>query len=415
MTTIVKATMIATVALSLLSATSCRKQETASIPPPPKARIATVDLQALFKAYYKTTEAQKEINVERAVLQKENNDRLVLIRKLEAELSELKKSIEDPSISTVKAELYKNYNAKYQEGVQMDRERREALQASNKQLTERMVQRMKDLFEEIRTQLVIYAKAENYDYVSSDTLLSSQDTFLAYTGDAAYATDITDIMLNFINKDAPADFQSPKKSQPAASPSSTSSSERIAASPHPTLRIAKVDMVKLVSMYYKNVEDAKLMEEEREAIKKNDEEHQTVIRSIEARIEESQKQLDNATTDASLRNSLLQAIKRDQQGVEAQERRRAEFLQRRNDAAKETKRKRIQPLVEEIRKIVIERCKADGFDYVADRIPDASSTDGALLISTAPTPDGLGAMTDITDIILKEINKNAPAGFKPSH
>lgn len=415
MTTIAKATVIATAALSLLSATSCRKQPTASFPPPSKAKIATVDMQKLFTGYYKTTEVQKEINVERAVIQKENNDRIVRIRELETELKKLKIPLEDPSITTEKAELYKNYDAKFQEGVQMDRERREALQVSNLQLNERVVQRMKDIFQEFRTQLVIYAQTENYDYVSSDSPLSSHETLLAYTGDGGNATDITAIMLNIINKDAPADFQQPEGSKAAGTPASTSNSERNAASPPPTLRIAKVDMAKLVSMYYKNAENKKLMEEETEAIKKKDEEHQAVIRTIEARIQESQKQLDSATTDESLRNSLLQVIKRDQQEVEAQERERTEYSKRRNEALQEVTRKRTQPIVEEIRKIVIEQCKADGFDYVADRIPEASTSDGSFLLSTFPMPDSLGAMTDVTDIMLQEINKNAPAGFKPSH
>ena len=147
MTTIAKATIIITAAaLSLLSASSCRKQQTASIPPPPKARIATLDMQKLFTAYYKTTEAQKEINEERATIQKENNDRLTSIRAVETEMHELKKKTEEPSITIEKAEYYKEYHAKYQEGVQMDRERRESLQGRNQQLNERMVQRMKDNF-----------------------------------------------------------------------------------------------------------------------------------------------------------------------------------------------------------------------------------------------------------------------------
>ena len=180
MTTIAKATIIITAAaLSLLSASSCRKQQTASIPPPPKARIATVDMQKLFTAYYKTTEAQKEINEERATIQKENNDRLTSIRAVETEMHELKKKTEEPSAKQNARELYTNYNAKYQEGVQMDRERRESLQGRNQQLKDRMVQRMKDIFEDIRTQLVKYAKTENYDYVSSDSPLSSHESLLA--------------------------------------------------------------------------------------------------------------------------------------------------------------------------------------------------------------------------------------------
>jgi len=40
-----------------------------------KLNIATVDMQELFKQYYRTNEAQKQINVERARIQKDNNER----------------------------------------------------------------------------------------------------------------------------------------------------------------------------------------------------------------------------------------------------------------------------------------------------------------------------------------------------
>ena len=63
-----------------------------------KLNIATVDMQELFKEYHRTNEAQKQINVERARIQKENNERLARIRQLENELQTLKKQLEDPSI-----------------------------------------------------------------------------------------------------------------------------------------------------------------------------------------------------------------------------------------------------------------------------------------------------------------------------
>ena len=40
-----------------------------------KLNIATVDMQELFKHYYHTNEAQKQINVERARINKETNER----------------------------------------------------------------------------------------------------------------------------------------------------------------------------------------------------------------------------------------------------------------------------------------------------------------------------------------------------
>ena len=169
-----------------------------------KLNIATVDMQELFKQYYRTNEAQKQINVERARIQKDNNERLSRIRDLEEELGNLRKQLEDPAINDSKKQtLFKDWQMKQQEGIALDRERREFLQRRNQALNEKMVQRMKGILEEIRKLVEEQAKVGNYDYVFDKSGLStSQVPFLLYTKDA---TDITAGLLKDLNKDAPAD------------------------------------------------------------------------------------------------------------------------------------------------------------------------------------------------------------------
>ena len=90
-----------------------------------------------------------------------------------------------------------------QEGIALDRERREFLQRRNQALNEKMVQRMKGILEEIRKLVEEQAKVDNYDYVFDKSGLStSQVPFLLYTKDA---TDITAGLLKDLNKDAPAE------------------------------------------------------------------------------------------------------------------------------------------------------------------------------------------------------------------
>ena len=168
-----------------------------------KLNIATVDMQELFKQYYRTNEAQKQINVERARIQKENNERLARIRELEEKLGKLRKELEDPAINDSKKQaLFKDWQAQQQEGIALDRERREFLQRRNQALNEKMVQRMKGILEEIRKLVEEKAKIDNFDYVFDKSGLStSQVPFLLYTKDA---TDITTGLLKTLNKDAPA-------------------------------------------------------------------------------------------------------------------------------------------------------------------------------------------------------------------
>ena len=168
-----------------------------------KLKIATVDMQTLFKQYHRTNEAQKEINVERAKIQQNNNERLETIRSLVDELQGLRKQLDDPSISDKKKQdLFKNFQMKTQEGVALDRERREFLQRRNTALNEKMVQKMRGILEEIRKLVEDRAKSDDYDYVFDKSGLStSQVPFLLYTKDA---TDITGGLLGQLNKDAPA-------------------------------------------------------------------------------------------------------------------------------------------------------------------------------------------------------------------
>lgn len=182
-----------------------------------KLKIATVDMQQLFKEYHRTNEAQKEINVERARIQKDNNDRLAHIRELDTELQEMRKQLEDPSISESKKQsTFNEWNIKQQEGIALDRERREFLQRRNQSLNEKMVQRMKGILEEIRKLVEEKAKTEDYDYVFDKSGLStSQVPFFLYTKDA---TDITAVLLKDLNKDAPAESAPSEEAAPEATP-----------------------------------------------------------------------------------------------------------------------------------------------------------------------------------------------------
>ena len=182
-----------------------------------KLKIATVDMQELFQQYYRTTEAQKQINVERARIQKDNNERLTRIRELDNNLGNLKKQIEDPSINDQKKQtLFKDWQMQQQEGIALERERKEFIQRRNQALNETMVRRMKGILEEIRKLVEEQAKTDDYDYVFDKSGLStSQVPFLLYTKDA---TDITAGLLKDLNKDAPAESAPVEEPVPEPTP-----------------------------------------------------------------------------------------------------------------------------------------------------------------------------------------------------
>ncbi len=207
----------------LLAAAFAATLASAAVAQDGKLNIATVDMQELFKQYYRTNEAQKQINVERARIQKENNERLARIRTIEEELGKLRKEYEDPAIADSKKQsLFREWQSQQQEGIALDRERREFLTRRNQTLNDTMLRRMKGILEEIRKLVEEQAKEDNYDYVFDKSGLStSQVPFLLYTRDA---TDITAGLLKKLNKDAPAESlpsegdPAPEIPQPATPP-----------------------------------------------------------------------------------------------------------------------------------------------------------------------------------------------------
>ncbi|MBK1833107.1 OmpH family outer membrane protein [Roseibacillus ishigakijimensis] len=167
-------------------------------------KVATVDMKRLLKDYYRTEEAQQELNEKQALLTKANNEKQQEIQELEEELNTLRKQFEDPSLNEAKKkEIYDEIQRKQNDGIAMTRSLKEYLDRKRRQVQDEMQRQMRGILEEISQLLEEKAKAEGYDFVfdksgNSTTqvpvVLYSKDTF-----------DITESLLTELNKDAPAE------------------------------------------------------------------------------------------------------------------------------------------------------------------------------------------------------------------
>lgn len=181
-------------------------------------KIATVDMQELFRQYHRTAEAQKQINLERTRIQKENKELLAPVEELKTKMQELQARIEAPSTDDAqKQELFeKEWRPRQEEFMRLERSRNEFIRRQNQALNEAMVDRMKSILQEISEIVQEQAKADGYVYVFDKSGLStSQVPFLLYTKDA---TDITAALLKSLNKDAPAE-STPSEDTTAPAPS----------------------------------------------------------------------------------------------------------------------------------------------------------------------------------------------------
>ncbi|MDA7518039.1 OmpH family outer membrane protein [Akkermansiaceae bacterium] len=165
-----------------------------------RLKIATVDMERLFNEYHQTSAIQKEINIERARIQKDNNLRLSDIREIESTIADLRKQLEAPDIGAkTSQDLRLEAKELQQDGIHKERERSEFLDRRNRSLNDKMRKQMRGILEEIQRVVSVRAKEGNYDYIFDKSGKSNQG--IAFVLHAREMTDLTDSLLKEINEE----------------------------------------------------------------------------------------------------------------------------------------------------------------------------------------------------------------------
>lgn len=177
-------------------------------------KVATVNVQKLFADYYKTHEAQAEVDKAAQAVQETNNTRTETIKKMEAEFNDMVKKLRDPVLNEKdKKELEQKAQIKRQEVIALEQERRGFVERQLKSLQEQMKMRSAKIMEEITKVTEDIATKGSYDLIldkSAQALRSNQ--VLVYSKPSM---DITPSVMKELNKNAPKDFDPTKKKAPA--------------------------------------------------------------------------------------------------------------------------------------------------------------------------------------------------------
>jgi outer membrane protein len=171
--------------------------------PEENPKTALVNIQELFQGYYKTDQAEEQINIERARIQKENNALVQRIKGLDKSLRELTQALQAADLEEdQRKSLRREAGLRFQEREMLERKRSATVQAQHRELNQKMIARMKGILREIRRVIEEMADETGYDYVFDvDGLNSSQVPFVLYAKDA---TDITALIREELRKGAPA-------------------------------------------------------------------------------------------------------------------------------------------------------------------------------------------------------------------
>lgn len=207
------AALSCTVALVLLASFSAQAQQ---------AKIGTVDMDRIFKSYYKTKDAEARINEARAAAKKELDDRMETYKSNLDEINKLNDELQKSELSKDKqTEKAKTRDAKINETKNLEREITEFRQTREKQLQEQAVRMRNGIVDEITKLIQDKVKSDNYDYVfdKSGTSLNGVPV-IVYARDAA---DFSDDIITALNKNKGKESTS---ASPSASPKSTEKAKK---------------------------------------------------------------------------------------------------------------------------------------------------------------------------------------------
>jgi len=132
----------------------------------PIKSVATVNMQKLFSEYHLTKGAQAKVKADQTIVGKENNEKLVEIRKITAKIEELNKKIADGTIAPkAKEEFVRERKLQANKGNALESNRREWLNRRNKAINENIAAEMRKILDEIQGKVSTYATDNDIDMV----------------------------------------------------------------------------------------------------------------------------------------------------------------------------------------------------------------------------------------------------------
>ena len=167
-----------------------------------KLQTAVVNIQKLFRSYYKVERAQEEINLERARIQKKHNDLMDRLRGMDQSMRQLEGALQATDLTEERRSvLEREKGLRVHEREHLNHDRISGIHARHAELNRKMLARMYVLLREIHLLVAEQAEELGFDLVFDlDGAGTSQVPMLLYARDAA---DITFMVLKELQKRVP--------------------------------------------------------------------------------------------------------------------------------------------------------------------------------------------------------------------
>jgi outer membrane protein len=180
-------------------------------------RIATIDLDQVFKGYYETKRAESVINERLAEYKKGRGEKQDALRKLQEDIEAIERETNDPTISAEKrAERLKEIENKKTEGRRQLQEFNDYCRNMEQELSLVSERRRKEILDKIRKVIDQKAREQTFNFVFDVSGQTSNNVPVILFSDTR--TDITQDVLTILNRDAPSTMPSLTPERPTATP-----------------------------------------------------------------------------------------------------------------------------------------------------------------------------------------------------
>jgi outer membrane protein len=166
-------------------------------------KVGIVDMNRVFAEYYKTKDAEQDVNDQKELAKKELEGRNIRYKELIEKYQLLAKQIKDPAITAeLRAQKQEEAKAIASEARSLEREKKEFADRRQRMLLTEVDRARKAIIEEIQDLVKATAKQRNYDIVFDKSGVGNRGIpFLLHSKDAV---DFSEAIIEELNKDAPA-------------------------------------------------------------------------------------------------------------------------------------------------------------------------------------------------------------------
>ena len=186
-------------------------------------KIGVLDMNKLFENYYLKLEIERDVASRIDALK--NSSRVQAVQETDAKLKELAATVRDRKLAAETRELAaKEFNSLALEHQSLVQEMEQYLSDEKQKATLELVETLEEIIVTVREEVAVISKEGGYDFVlETGGMTSSRISPIIYLKEK---TDLTDLVIERLNKDAPSqDSEEEEAAEPAAPESESAVSE----------------------------------------------------------------------------------------------------------------------------------------------------------------------------------------------